>query len=131
MKAIKFFIRGDFDSAYLYRGRLILFSRFSCIAILELSDIVDKIQEKFPYTAPFIEWCFAKNEWLSNDQSRSLLKHPLLFRLFNRWLTTVQNWQPDLELTDFRVILYEAVKNCFDTVLDCVIYNGRIYFCHR
>lgn len=128
MKVLKVFIPGEFDSVYLYAGKLVYFTRSSQIGYMDLRQLAYNLHTQYPSTAPFFEWAFYKNAWLTNEQSRSMLENKILKRYFDKWLNQVSEWCPTTGLPAPKESIFAPTTGKFDTVLDSLIYNGRIYY---
>jgi len=126
MKIAKLFFPGVYEDAYVYMGRLFILTEKRTILTYDLERLVNTIEQLFG-SLPIPTYMFSRNDWLSNEQSRSLLRNSDMYRAL--WVTAFQKFsQPFLEVGEGDFFLGEQELDLSDPViLDILIYNRRLY----
>ena len=126
MKIAKLFFPGAYEDAYVYMGRLFILTEERTILTYDLERLVNTIEQLFG-SLPIPTYLFSRNDWLSNDQSRSLLRNSNVYRAL--WVTAFQMFpQPFLEVGGGDFLLGEQQLDITDPViLDMLIYSRRLY----
>lgn len=126
MKIAKLFFPGAYEDAYVYMGRLFILTEKRTILTYDLERLVNSIEYLFG-SLPIPTYLFSRNDWLSNDQSKSLLRNSDVYKAL--WVTAFQKFpQPFLEVGSGDFFLGEQELDISDPViLDILIYNRRLY----
>jgi hypothetical protein len=126
MKIAKLFFPGAYEDAYVYMGRLFILTERRTILTYDLEKLVNSTEQLFG-SLPIPTYLFSRNDWLSNDQSKSLLRNSDVYRAL--WVTAFQKFpQPFLEVGGGDFFLGEQELDISDPViLDILIYNRRLY----
>lgn len=124
----KLFFPGEFETAFLYMGRLLTFSCDKRINVYKLPHITNNLKSRYTQRVPFYEWLFERSDWLKNKQSRSLFQNPEFAKTALSILQDCGRDVIELNLKNFSVESFMSLaNNDFDSILDCTIYNGQIY----
>ncbi|RTL35128.1 MAG: hypothetical protein EKK48_30005 [Candidatus Melainabacteria bacterium] len=128
MKIAKLFIKGEFEQAYMYMGRLIIFEQNKQIRFINLSQISKNLRSRFKNRIPFYEWLFIRSDWLANKQTRSLLWNEGYNALMKTAIGDCSDTPIEFELESLTPELIVSLRNnTFNAMLDCAVYNGEIY----
>jgi hypothetical protein len=126
MKIAKLFFPGVYEDAYVYMGKLFILTERRTILTYDLDRLVNFL-ERSSDGLPIPTYMFSRNDWLSSDQFRVLLRNPDVYRAL--WVTAFQMFpQPFLEVDGKNCLLGEQELDISDPViLDMLIYSGRLY----
>jgi hypothetical protein len=125
MKTASIFIPGQFDDAFLYMGRLLVFTANRDIQVWNLDQLSERLQSELPTSGEVPKWMFCRNDWLTSGQFHSLMKTPgILERVIENFSRFPQ---PFVEIkSDGYQQQFPLALNA-DQLLDVLVYAGRLY----
>src|SRR5262245_45536398 len=74
MKFAKLFFPGNFEDAYVYMGWLNCFTTERDLRMFNLERVSQQVAQRVPEAAGVVQHCFARNDWVSSEQFRTLMK---------------------------------------------------------
>jgi hypothetical protein len=119
----KLFIPGEFDDAYVYMQKLLLFDADGGLFSVDLDRVVHQIEEQYDNNVKSIPThLFSRNDWLAGERFQSLCSNVFIRKAF---LDAIGRFPDQIEIEK------KWIKHVGDIgvtdVLDVTIYNKRVY----
>lgn len=127
MRVAKLYFEGQFEEAFIYRKRLLIFDTSKNLRVYNLRHFSSRLS-RYGDRIPFYEWLFERCDWLTNEQAMSYFKSPINNEYAIQALEKCANDPLTLKLRDFEPEnKYKFPNARYDDILDLIIYNGHLY----
>lgn len=119
----KLFLPGEFDAAYIYMQKLLLFNADGGFFFVDLEQVVRELEKNLsPELMSIPTYLFAQNDWLASESFKTLLNNQSVRSEFERLLGLM----PDEIFLDPELIKHVRDFSIGD-LLDVTVYNRRLY----
>jgi hypothetical protein len=124
----KIFLPGEFEDAFIYMGRLIIITAEKSIRILNFDHIVEKLLLTHPNSHSVLNLAFSRNDWLSNNQFRSLMKDDEIREaVLSKFSLLSQHDRLEIDDVEDCVQLEQDLNIPGYVILDMLLYYKRMY----
>src|SRR5690606_16106270 len=119
----KLFFPGEFDEAYIYMQKLVLFDAEGSVFIANLDQVAQYLEDRYDAKVKSIPThLFARNDWLTNEHFNSMFTNVFIR---NAFLDAFARFHDEIEL-ESRFIRRVGNSGITD-LLDVTIYSRRVY----
>lgn len=119
----RLFFPGEFDDAYIYMQKLLLFDADGGLFFVDLDRVIHQLEEQHNDNVKSIPThLFARNDWLTGERFKSMFANVFIR---NTFLDAIGRFPDQIEMDKkfIRSIGEISVTN----LLDVTIYNRRVY----
>jgi hypothetical protein len=128
MRIAKLFLPGQYEDAYVYRGRLVALTENRQLRVYDLEKIVQEMEEnEWKESIPAPTWLFSRNDWLVSQQFKSLVRNEDIKQAFLRFINRINGRTLDVVAQDDFLVTQKDLDLTDPMILDLLIYNGRMY----
>lgn len=125
MIVAKILIRGAFEDAYAYMGRLHVLTQQNTVRALNLEVAAAALEKRLPYLSPAPTFLFARNDWLASGPVRAMLQNSVNRAEFMRLLGSIAS---DDDRSEFFSSESEFDLKVGDgRIVDLEFYSTRLY----
>jgi hypothetical protein len=126
MKIINLKFLGNYEDAYVYMGWLNIVTCNRELYCINLDYVAKQIDAENHSQRPIATFAFARNDWLSSESTRALLKNPGIKReFFDAFDRFEANYEVSLREGEYSQFHHIPVKS--SVILDMMFYNQRLY----
>jgi len=120
----RMFFPGEFDEAYIYMQKLLLFNADGSLFYVDLDHVSRYLEERYDTNVKSIPThLFARNDWLTGERFESMFTNVFLR---NTFLDALGRFPDDIEMDTDKFVHSIGDTNIKD-LLDVTIYNRRVY----
>lgn len=126
MKVVKILLPGRFEDAFIYMGRIVVFTERRTVQLWDLDKIAEYVSEVVPHSNPVPSLMFSRNDWISSGIFHAILRNrdvatsiASAFDLFPQPFFEVKTEQFQISEQDLEIPAR--------VLLDMNIYQSRIY----
>jgi hypothetical protein len=127
MKILRLFFPGSFEDAQLYMGHLVVFSTERDVRLVEIQELTEDLEARYPAWKGVLTFCFARNDWLTSGAMTSLARNPALAQTLNATVDGLAATDLALDEHDVDLLGLQDFKQEADVILDTVFYGSRLY----
>lgn len=126
MNVLRLFIPGRFEDVQLYMGHLVAFSEDHDVGLLELEPFATRLGSEYPEWQGIAVLAFARNDWLSSSQFRTVSAIPAVREGLRRNLAKLARSPLVVERPAIEPI--HGLRLQANVLLDTLFYGTRLYF---
>lgn len=120
----KLFFPGEFDEAYIYMQKLVLFDAEGNLFMANLDQVARYLEERYDASVKSMPThLFARNDWLTNEHSTSIFSNTFIR---NAFLDALARFPDEINMDSSRFIRKVGNSGIID-LLDVTIYSERVY----
>ncbi|WP_157619652.1 hypothetical protein [Skermanella stibiiresistens] len=126
MKIVRLKFPGNYEDAYVYMGWLNIVTCNRELQCINLDYVARDIDAGDNSERPVATFAFARNDWLSSESTRELLKNPGVHReFFNAFDHFPRDYEVSLKKGQYSQFHHIPIKS--SVMLDLMFYNHRLY----
>jgi len=119
----KLFFPGEFDDAYIYMQKLLLFDADGRLFFVDLDRLVYQLEgQRKSDVKSIATHLFSRNEWLSGERFTSIFANKLIHAAY---INAIKHFPNQIEID--KKLIQSIGETKVTDLLDVTIYNKRVY----